>query len=1252
MIKASGKIAPPTRKQLWNLRIMILVGLISMAFFLHSLLDRSIAQYLPLYWLFVVTVIYTCLKVLYEWYHYLYITVPLTPKHTKTYTVDILTTFCKGEPYAMIFETLEAIQAITYPHSTYLCDEADDPLLKEYCSKNGIHHITRIDKSDAKAGNINNALKYASGALCVVLDPDHVPFPDFLDDIVSHFDDPKIGFVQVVQAYANQNEGLVAKGAAQQTYQFYGPIMMTMNHYGTVLAIGANCTFRRAALDSIGGHAAGLAEDMHTAMHLHAKGWKSVYVPAVLARGLVPATLSAYYKQQMKWARGVFELFFTSYFQLFTKFTWRQKIHYGLIPLFYLSGFIFMINFLIPIISLFTGLYPVQMDMSSFLVVSFPFVLSMILVRHYVQRWVMEDDERGFHVAGGLLLIGTWWVFNLGFIYTIIRKNIPYIPTPKDIVRENNLVINLPNLGVFFLTLASIIFALSTDWNPYTLIMSAIASINCLVMIFMFYASEQLKVRTYLTKHHSESRVLKAVADLKTRFWLLRRILYTGVRSTALILLVLSICVSVYWLKYDRVNKTAQQPVGKKDVFFTGIFAPALPDGQSSLTLVKEYEKTFDTHFDIISFYIPWGDQEHCAVPVQTLDTVYRAGSIPMITWEPWKSLFSSLNMEGRGTKERNVFKDITDGKFDDYIKSFAMQIAGLRRPVFLRFAHETDNPFYPWSRRGNNSPEEFKAAWRYLHQMFIENHATNVIWVWSPWRATAVKAYFPGDQYVDWISVTGLNFGKYNPNRKSYSFHTLYAPFHRVLPKGLPVLVAEMGSADKQGQEEWLVKGIRDIETHFPEVKGFILFNSGVDRNLPDGSFGTIDWRVSKLNLSPLERKRTPLPSQLFARTPGNSRLTSKNELNKLVSNIHGVNYTKGQHWRDNKSPLTRKTVLNDFSEMRKLGINTLKIYGPNVYDKLILGVAKQSNLQVHYGFWLPDIQLFLNNALELEDLNANILDAVNRNKNNSSVTAWNLGNFEMQLLSERFSQPELFYQQQRYLQWLRTLARLIKEADPNRPITVDVLATSSLYKTAVMLGDQVPEIDAYGLILRNINIDTGQLNKLSAPYFFSNISANALTKITDTSKSAFVDSWQDEQTSNFVTFNGLKDLWGRNKPTLSVLSQRWLGSYPQTSLPAIKILRPALTTDQGSSLPYSALVFENGHWKLPGEHFNAATFEWYLVRTDGYGTDLSIEKVGVGKVLNLIIPENPSSYRLYLVATNDGAITAAESILNIPLK
>ncbi|MFX4906851.1 glycosyltransferase, partial [Acinetobacter baumannii] len=78
----------------------------------------------------------------------------------------------------------------------YLCDESNDEYLKKICTTLGVHHITRTQKTNAKAGNINNALKYSTGELCVVLDPDHVPYPNFLDPIVGHFNNPEIGFVQ------------------------------------------------------------------------------------------------------------------------------------------------------------------------------------------------------------------------------------------------------------------------------------------------------------------------------------------------------------------------------------------------------------------------------------------------------------------------------------------------------------------------------------------------------------------------------------------------------------------------------------------------------------------------------------------------------------------------------------------------------------------------------------------------------------------------------------------------------------------------------------------------------------------------------------------------------------------------------------------------------------------------------------------------------------------------------------------------
>jgi cellulose synthase (UDP-forming) len=148
--------------------------------------------------------------------------------------VDVFTTACPGEPEEMIIRTLRAICAITYPHRSYLCDEGDSPKLNQVCKALDVIHITRTEKINAKAGNINNALAKSDGEICVILDPDHVPRPDLLDRVLGYFEDGKVGFLQTVQGYHNQSESLIARGAAEQTYMFYGPMMTGMNRWGIV----------------------------------------------------------------------------------------------------------------------------------------------------------------------------------------------------------------------------------------------------------------------------------------------------------------------------------------------------------------------------------------------------------------------------------------------------------------------------------------------------------------------------------------------------------------------------------------------------------------------------------------------------------------------------------------------------------------------------------------------------------------------------------------------------------------------------------------------------------------------------------------------------------------------------------------------------------------------------------------------------------------------------------------------------------
>src|SRR6185369_3797798 len=91
-------------------------------------------------------------------------------------------------------------------------------------------------------------------------------------------------------------------------------------------------------------------------------------------------------------------------------------------------------------------------------------------------------------MVGGLLLIGTWWVYILGLVYTVIRKKVPYIPTPKDDKDATSWKLQIPNAAVLLISAAAIIYGLWRDWNPFSVVMAGIAFLNCLIMLFNIVA--------------------------------------------------------------------------------------------------------------------------------------------------------------------------------------------------------------------------------------------------------------------------------------------------------------------------------------------------------------------------------------------------------------------------------------------------------------------------------------------------------------------------------------------------------------------------------------------------------------------------------------------------------------------------------------------------------------------------------------------------------------------------------------------
>lgn len=413
--------------------LLVTTGLLCVIYFADWWFREEHVKSWPLFLLLTFLFWWGILRTVIIWISYLNIKVPgPVPLPSVQKSVAIFTTSSPGEPLSMFEKTLEACSKINYPHTTYLLDDTQDPSFRRVAEQYGAVWLELVGYPGAKAGKINEALKRTSEELILVLDPDHIPFPEFFDEILGHFEDEKIGFVQVCQAYYNQYRSFTAAGAAEQTYGFYGPTQIGMYGRNCAVAIGANCTFRRTALESIGGHGIGLAEDLVTSIRLHAAGWKSVYVPVVVSRGLVPEDLGSFCKQQLKWARGVHEVLFAELPKLWWKLSFRQKVSYLTIGTYYLSGFILLLFIIVPFLFLWFNLLPANMNFTEFAVHWLPFGLVSLLLYLYMQHWLCHPQtEKGLHWRGMVLKFTCWPVFLNGFLLSLLNKKIPYIPTAK-----------------------------------------------------------------------------------------------------------------------------------------------------------------------------------------------------------------------------------------------------------------------------------------------------------------------------------------------------------------------------------------------------------------------------------------------------------------------------------------------------------------------------------------------------------------------------------------------------------------------------------------------------------------------------------------------------------------------------------------------------------------------------------------------------------------------------------------------------
>ncbi len=253
-----------------------------------------------------------------------------------------------------------------------------------------------------------------------------------------------------------------------------------------------------------------------------------------------------------------------------------------------------------------------------------------------------------------------------------------------------------------------------------------------------------------------------------------------------------------------------------------GIFEPSAPQDFEKLTVL---ETQLNYTFPILVRYQSFDEN----LPILALESAYERGRAVELT------LQTGLYF----TDNSSIIYHILDGKYDDYFTQYAKQLKNFGHPVLFRLNNEMNGDWCWYSAAYYSKDTDlYKAVWRHIRTIFDDNGVDNVIWVWNPhdlsfpnFKWNHYLRYYPGDEYVDVIGLTGYNTGTYFIGEKWREFADIYPNTYAEydLHFAKPFMITEFGSNSVGGNKPaWLVRMFEQI-SQFNKIKIAIWWN-GID--------------------------------------------------------------------------------------------------------------------------------------------------------------------------------------------------------------------------------------------------------------------------------------------------------------------------------------------------------------------------------------------------------------------------------------
>ncbi|MEL7656221.1 MAG: glycosyl hydrolase, partial [Bacillota bacterium] len=264
----------------------------------------------------------------------------------------------------------------------------------------------------------------------------------------------------------------------------------------------------------------------------------------------------------------------------------------------------------------------------------------------------------------------------------------------------------------------------------------------------------------------------------------------------------------------DKTASAYDEYFGEESKLRWGIFETGAP---VNFTALKEIEEKVNYTFPILLYYtgILENKEMHpkLAIALQNAKMENRMLELTLQT---------VAQTPGKG----NMVYDVLDGKYDIYLKNYANEVVKYGEPILFRLGNEMNGDWCVYSSHHTSKDTEiFKAFYRYIYQIFADEGAENVIWVWNPngkafpdFKWNDELCYYPGDEYVDVIGMTSYNTGTYYEGETWTEFDSVYdSLYEKYIDRyEKPLMITEFSSSSVGGNKEaWVSNMFRHIDRY-----------------------------------------------------------------------------------------------------------------------------------------------------------------------------------------------------------------------------------------------------------------------------------------------------------------------------------------------------------------------------------------------------------------------------------------------------